>query len=188
MTDLRFVTERLVLREWCDDDLEPFAAINADPLVMKHFSGTKDRTGSDELVGMIRSHFRTFGFGLFALERRSDSSLLGFTGLAAIPFTAHFTPAMEIGWRLGSQYWGRGYATEAAEEVLRFTFDDTDLDELVSMALPANIASIAVMERIGMHHDPADDFNHPAYPVGHRLCRHVLYRLSKDEWQSPPQT
>jgi len=177
-------TDRLLLRTWTDDDLEPFAAINADPAVMRHFVSVKDRTGSDELVGKIKSHFRAFGHGLFAVERKRDRALLGFTGLAVVPFTAHFTPAVEIGWRLGSQYWGNGYATESAEEVLRFSFEDAQLETLVSFAVPANRASIAVMERIGMHHDPADDFDHPAFPPDHRLCRHALYRLSADEWQS----
>ena len=177
----------MVLRGWTDDDLEPFAAINADPEVMCHFLGVKDRAGSDDLVRVIKSHFRTFGFGLFAMERRSDGTLLGFTGLAAVPFTAHFTPAMEIGWRLGSQYWGNGYATEAAKEVLRFAFEEAALEELVSMAIPANTPSTAVMRRIGMHHDRADDFLHPAFPEGHRLAQHVLYRLSAVEWRAHEQ-
>lgn len=182
MTGPTLETERMILRDWVDDDLEPFAAINADPAVMRHFSVVLDRAGSDELVRKIKTHCQSFGFGLFAMERRNDGALLGFTGLAAVPFTAHFTPAMEIGWRLGSQYWGRGYATEAATEVVRFAFEDAALGDLVSMAVPANEPSIAVMQRIGMRHDAVDDFDHPAFPLGHRLSRHVLYRLSADQW------
>lgn len=184
MSDPVLHTERLVLRNWTDQDLEPFAAINADPAVMRHFTGVKDRAGSDELMAMIRSHFRTFGFGLFAVERRSDGALLGFTGLAVVPFDAHFTPATEIGWRLGSEFWGYGYATEAAAEVVRFSFDEASLNELVSMAVPANKPSLAVMRRLGMRHDPADDFDHPAFPDGHRLRRHVLHRLTADDWRN----
>lgn len=169
-------TTRLRLRRWRASDREPFATLNADPEVMRHFPGPLDRGQSDELVARIEAEFELRGYGLWALERRDAGELIGFTGLAAVPFEAGFTPAVEIGWRLARPAWGNGYATEAARAALAFGFDRLGLDEIVSFAVPGNTRSRSVMERIGMEHDPAGDFDHPGLPVGHPLSRHVLYR------------
>ncbi len=175
-------TERLVLRRWREADREPFARLNADPEVMRHFTHPLDRAESDAMVGRIEMRFDERGYGLWAVERRSDGEFLGFTDLAYQDFPAPFTPCVEIGWRLARSAWGRGYATEAAREALRFGFEQVRLAEIVSFTTPANVASVRVMERIGMHRDPADDFDNPKVPVGHVLRRLVLYRLTREEF------
>ena len=172
-------TPRLLLRPWRDDDHAPFAALNADPVVMEFFPSTLDRTESDAAVGRIREHFAARGFGLWAVEVPGTADFIGFVGLAVPRFEAHFTPCVEIGWRLAREHWGRGYATEAARAAIRFGFEELALGEIVSFTVPANVRSRAVMERIGMTRSPADDFDHPALPEGHPLRRHVLYRLSR---------
>lgn len=161
---------------WQESDREPFAAMNADPEVMEHFPELLTRRQSDELVERIEAGFAEGGFFLWAVEVRASGEFVGFTGLAAPGFEAHFTPAVEIGWRLARSAWGNGYATEAARRALEFGFED-GLDEIVSFTTPANRRSRAVMERLGMSHDPADDFDHPSLPPGHPLRPHVLYRL-----------
>jgi RimJ/RimL family protein N-acetyltransferase len=171
-------TERLTLRRWRDADREPFAAVNADPRVMEFFLAPLSREGSDALVERIEAGFDRHGFGLWALEVRGSGEFIGFTGLAPPEFDAHFTPAVEVGWRLAAPAWGQGYATEAARAAIGFGFERAGLEEIVSMTSATNLRSRAVMERLGMSHDPADDFDHPAIPAGHPLRRHVLYRLS----------
>ena len=169
-------TERLLLRRWRAQDRGPFAALNADPAVMEFFPAPLSREESDALVEAIEAGFERHGFGLWALEAREGGELLGFTGLAVPGFEAHFTPAIEIGWRLARPAWGHGYATEAARAALEFGFEGADLDEVVSFAAAGNLRSRAVMERLEMRHDPADDFDHPSLPSGHPLQHHVLYR------------
>lgn len=173
-------TERLLLRPWRDTDLPAFAALNADPTVMEHFPAPLERRESDALAARIRAGFAAKGYGLWALEVPGTEPFIGFAGLIEPVFEAHFTPCIEIGWRLGAPYWGRGYATEAARALVRVAFIHLDLDEIVSLATAGNRRSRRVMERIGMSHDPADDFDHPRLPEGHRLRRHVLYRLRRD--------
>jgi RimJ/RimL family protein N-acetyltransferase len=175
-------TPRLLLRRWRDADREPFAALNADPVVMEHFPAPFDRAASDALVDRIEADFERLGFGLWAVEVVDGAWFVGFVGLAEPTFDAHFTPAVEIGWRLDRTAWGQGFATEAARAVLEFAFLEVGLDEIVSFAIPANVRSWRVMERIGMTHDPRDDFDHPRFPPGHKCCRHVLYRVSSECW------
>jgi len=151
--------------------------MNASPIVMEHFPSTLSRAESDALVERFRERWRDDGHGPWAVERRSDGLFLGFVGLASVHFNAHFTPAVEVGWRFASEAWGQGYATEAAIASLAFGFDELGLEEIVSFTVPANQRSRRVMERIGMHRDPADDFDHPRLPAGSPLRRHVLYRL-----------
>jgi RimJ/RimL family protein N-acetyltransferase len=170
-------TPRLELRRWRESDLEPFAAINADPAVMEHFPELLSRRQSDELVEKIEDGFGANGFGLWALEVRGTGEFIGFTGLAVPEFEAHFTPAVEVGWRLKRSAWGNGYATEAACAALQFGFEEAGLDEIVSFTTVANRRSQAVMKRLGMSHVPADDFDHPSLPAGHPQRPHVLYRL-----------
>jgi ribosomal-protein-alanine N-acetyltransferase len=169
-------TDRLVLRGWRDDDLAPFAALNADRVVMEHFPATLTREQSDALASRIRTAFEQHGFGLWAVEVPGEAPFIGFVGLAVPAFEAPFMPAVEVGWRLAREHWGRGYASEGARAVLAFGFDRAALDEIVSFTSTTNRRSQAVMARIGMTHDPADDFDHPAMPEGHPLRRHVLYR------------
>jgi ribosomal-protein-alanine N-acetyltransferase len=170
-------TERLLLRRWQDSDREPFAAMNADPRVMEFFPSTLTREESDRLIDDIESHFDNRGFGLFATELKSERALIGFIGLHVASFQAHFTPCVEIGWRIATPYWGKGLATEGSREVIRFAFEWLRLESLVSFTVPENVASRRLMEKLGMTHDPAEDFDHPRLPPGHRLRRHVLYRL-----------
>jgi RimJ/RimL family protein N-acetyltransferase len=172
-------TDRLLLRRWLPSDRTPFAALNADPRVMEHFPAVLTREKSDALVARIEAGFDRHGFGLWALEIPNAASFAGFVGLSVPGLEAHFTPCVEIGWRLGAEYWGRGYATEAARAVLTFGFEPLALPEIVSFTVPGNVRSRRVMERIGMSHDPAGDFDHPALPEGHPLRRHVLYRMAR---------
>jgi len=169
-------TGRLMLRRWRDSDREPFARINADPRVMQFFPATLSRKESDSLIERAEAHFAARGFGPFAAELRESGRLAGFIGLFAPSFEAHFTPCVEIGWRLDADLWNRGLATEGAREVLRFAFEEVGLPEVVSFTAPANRPSRRVMEKIGMTYDPAGDFDHPRIPEGHPLRRHVLYR------------
>ena len=155
----------------------PFAALNADPEVMRYFPGLLSREESDELADRIDTQFAREGWGLWALEERATSRFLGFTGLARPTFEASFTPAVEIGWRLSRAAWGFGFATEAARAAASFAFEELALDELVSMTTERNARSRAVMDRLGMWHDAAHDFDHPRVPDW-PLRRHVLYRLT----------
>lgn len=170
-------TARLLLRDWRDADLDPFAAMNADPVVMEFFPRPLERAESDAAVARIREHLASHGFGLWAVEVPGVAEFIGFVGLAIPRFDAHFTPCVEIGWRLARGYWGRGYATEAASAALEFGFRKRGLDEIVSFTAVENRRSRAVMERIGMTRSLAEDFDHPALPEGHPLRRHVLYRV-----------
>jgi ribosomal-protein-alanine N-acetyltransferase len=172
-------TERLIMRAWREDDLEPFAALNADPIVMEFFPSTLTRQESHALVVRITAQLDTLGYGLWALEVAETGEFIGFTGLAVQTFPAHFTPAVEVGWRLKQSAWGHGYATEAALAAVAYGFHEGDLDEIVSMTATLNVRSQRVMQRIGMTRDPADDFDHPNVPEGHRLQPHVLYRISR---------
>ena len=170
-------TERLILRNWRAADRQPFAQMNADPLVMELMPATLSNSESDLLVDKIEKHFQTHGFGLFAAELRAAKSFIGFIGLSIPTFQARFTPCVEVGWRLSAVHWGKGLATEGAREVMRYAFGVLKLDDVVSFTVPANARSRRVMEKLGMKHDPEDDFDHPKLPEGHPLRRHVLYRL-----------
>lgn len=179
MTGDELRSRRLLLRRWRPADREPFAALNADPVVMAFMPAALSRAESDALAQRIEAHFETHGFGLWALEVVGGAPFIGFAGLNAVDFQAPFAPAIEIGWRLDAAFWGRGYATEAAAKAAAYAFGVRGLSELVSFTVPANRRSIAVMERLGMTHDAADDFDHPGLPEGHALRRHVLYRLRR---------
>lgn len=170
-------TERLLLRPWLEADRVPFRRMNADPRVMEFFPSLLSEAESDRGFEGIQDHFRRHGFGLFALALRNDGTFIGFTGLAVPAFESHFTPCVEIGWRLAAEYWNRGFATEAAQAVVRHAFGPLQLEELVSFTVPANLRSRRVMEKLGMTRDAAGDFDHPKIPEGHPLRRHVLYRL-----------
>ena len=177
--DQNLQTQRLLLRPWRESDLEPFAALNADPVVMEHFARPLDRSESDAFVARIRAHFARDGFGFWAVEVPGVAPLVGLVGLARPAFEAPFTPCVEVGWRLAREHWGRGYATEAAQASIRFGFERLGLDEIVSFTVPHNVRSRAVMERIGMTRSPGEDFDHPVLAEGHKLRRHVLNRIRR---------
>ena len=176
-------TTRLRLRQWREEDLAPFAALNADPQVMEFFPKILTRAESDAVAGRIRDHFARHGFGFWAVEAPGAADFVGFVGLAVPSFEAHFTPCVEIGWRLAREHWGHGYATEAATAALAFGFGDRALEEIVAFTVAANISSRRVMGRLGMRRSPADDFEHPAIAEGHPLRSHVLYRLRRADWK-----
>lgn len=171
-------TERLLLRRWRDADRAPFAELNADPVVMEHFYEQPDRAASDDLVDRIEAHFDREGWGLWALEVE-DGRFAGFVGLWPTPPHLAFSPAVEVGWRLARHAWGRGVATEAARAALADGWERVGLDEVVSMTTTTNLRSQAVMRKLGMTRDPAEDFDLPKIPEGHPLRRHVLYRLTR---------
>ncbi|MEQ8371188.1 MAG: GNAT family N-acetyltransferase [Alphaproteobacteria bacterium] len=182
-------TRRLVLRQWRDEDLAPFAALNADPQVCRFLPGVLDRAESDAMAQRIRQAIERDGFGLWAVgrdtretrERRADAGFIGFVGLSPVTFEAPFAPAVEIGWRLASSAWNQGFATEAALAARDLAFGAFGLDEIVSFTVPANRPSRRVMEKIGLQRDEAGDFDHPRLPPGHPLRPHVLYRLSRHD-------
>ena len=170
-------TNRLVLRRWREADREPFAALNADPRVMEHFPALLTPQETDAMIARMEAHFDKHGFGLWAVEVPGSAAFVGFVGLSVPQYQTHFTPCVEIGWRLAAEHWGRGYATEAARAAVTFGFESLGLAEIVSFTATQNLRSRRVMEKIGMFYDLAGDFDHPLLPPGHRLCRHVLYRL-----------
>jgi RimJ/RimL family protein N-acetyltransferase len=177
-------TDRLLLRRWRAEDRDVFAALNADPVVMEHFPSVSARADSDAAADRIAAHFERHGFGLWAVEVVGVAPFAGFVGLCVPRFEAHFTPCVEIGWRLARAFWDKGYATEGAREALAFGFEHLRLDEVVSYTVPANVRSRRVMEKLGMNHDAGGDFEHPLLPEGHPLRGHVLYRIARNEFAS----
>jgi len=170
-------TGRLLLRTWRESDLAPFAALNADPRVMEFFPKVLTREESDQRAIQVTEHFDRHGFGLWAVEVKGVADFIGFVGLNVPTFTAHFTPCVEIGWRLAYAHWNRGYATEAAQAAVAFAFDELQLEEIVALTAVGNHRSRRVMTHLGMTYSAHDDFEHPALPEGHVLRKHVLYRL-----------
>lgn len=181
-------TDRLVLRAFRDSDREPFAALNADPVVMTYLQGPYGRRRSDGFVDRIGTVWAERGWGLWALERSDTGEFIGFTGLAPAEFDAPFTPAVEVGWRLAVAHWGHGFASEAAQESLRFGFEDVGLNEIVSFTAADNVRSRRVMGRISLRRDPAGDFEHPWVPTGSPIRPHVLYRQSREQWRTGSST
>lgn len=180
-------TKRLILHQWRKDDLEPFAQLNADSRVREYFPGLLSRDESDASVKLMSDHIDRCGWGFWAASLIQTGEFIGFIGLEDVYFKAPFnvlTPAVEIGWRLAFNHWGEGYATEGALVALRCGYETLNLEEIVSFTAVANQRSRNVMEKIGMHHDPKDDFDHPKLAEGHPLRRHVLYRLEKSKWSS----
>lgn len=175
-------TNRLILRTWTEQDIDPMAAIDQDPEVCKFLPGIGSREATDAGIQTMMKHYEEHGFTFYAVELKSTHEMIGFLGLKIPSFQAHFTPCVEIGWRLSSKHWNQGYATEGAKAILDYAFTDLNLDEVVSYTVVANQASRRVMEKIGMHRNPNDDFDHPRLEEDSPLKRHVLYRLSKQEY------
>jgi RimJ/RimL family protein N-acetyltransferase len=170
-------TERLLLRRWRASDREPWAALNADPETMHMLPAPLTRDEADAMIDLMEAKFGEQGYGLWAVEVPGVADCIGFVGLNPTSFDAFFTPAVEVGWRLAKEHWGHGYATEGARAAVAFGFDEVGLDEIVSFTAIQHTASRAVMERIGMTHDPTETFVHPRLGPDHRLALHVLYRL-----------
>jgi RimJ/RimL family protein N-acetyltransferase len=183
---MRLETERLILRRWKSTDGEPYAKLNADPAVMEFLTKRLSREESDAMIARMEAHFSEHGFGLWAVEIKATGEFIGFTGLSRPAFEAHFTPCVEVGWRLARAHWGHGFATEAARSALAFGFEVSGLEEIVSFTVPANKRSIRVMERLEMTRDLKDDFEHPKIPAGHPLKPHVLYRIRRKEYVKGP--
>lgn len=182
---MRCITDRLILRSWKEEDLESFAKLNADPRVMECYPSILSREESDQMVKRLQAKIDENGWGLWAVSAPGIADLIGYIGLNAVDksFPSYFNTAVEIGWRLAYEYWGRGFATEGAKASLKYGFEVLKLEEIVSFTAVQNKRSRAVMERIGMHRDPEEDFDHPKLPEGHRLRRHVLYRIKRIEWR-----
>ena len=177
-------TKRLILRPWKESDLESLAKLNADPRVMEYMIAPLSREQSDAQAKNIQAKMQEQGWGFWAVAVPGVADFIGFIGLGHVPWVASFTPAVEIGWRLGFDFWGKGYATEGAKAALAYGFQTLQLKEIVAFTAVANMRSRAVMEKLGMHRDPKDDFDHPKLPEGHPLRRHVLYRIKSTEWKA----
>ena len=189
-------TERLILRPWRETDRAEFARLNDDPAVMEFMPRRLCRDESDDTARRIQAVIEQRGWGFWAVEVKGGEgraagkgvaadgagAFIGFVGLSVPSFTSHFTPCVEIGWRLMKEHWGNGYASEAAAACLRFGFENLKLQEIVAFTVPLNKRSISVMKRMRMSRDPADDFDHPKLSAGHPLQRHVLYRISRGDW------
>ena len=180
-------THRLVLRTWKQSDIAKMAAINADPVVMEYFPSAQDLKATKKLIEHINNHYAEYGYALYAVEIQESGEFIGFVGLNVpsfeIPnFSPTSEPVVEIGWCLASRSWGQGFATEAAGAVLHYAFTHLKLDEVVSFTSVSNVKSRRVMEKIGLQHDEKDDFNHPKLDKNSPLSRHVLYRLTRDDY------
>lgn len=173
-------TERLILRTWQEEDTLPYFQINQDPKVIEFLSGgamTMDEVKN--FIATMNQQFVKFKYTLWAVEEKSSGKLIGWIGLNRPTWKAHFTPCVEIGWRLGSKYWNKGYATEGAKAALKYGFETFDLNEIIAFTVPKNLRSIKVMEKIGMKRDLKGDFMHPKLPSDHKLSQHILYRIQK---------
>lgn len=178
---IEFDTERLRLRQWCAEDREPFAQLNADPKVMEFFPTVLDRTESDALADRCRDLIAERGWSFWAVEVKQTRAFIGFVGLHIPIPELPFSPCVEIGWRLALRHWGKGFATEAARGALRVGFEQLGFPEIVSFTPLGNLRSRAVMERLGMC-ESAQTFEHPSIPMGNTLRQHCLYRLSRRQW------
>jgi ribosomal-protein-alanine N-acetyltransferase len=179
---MQLFTERLILRSWANSDRQPFAEMSEDADVMAHLRPLATRDACDAWIDFQINHQSSHGFCLWALESRASGRFMGSVGLLRVGFTAHFTPAVEVGWRLARPFWGQGLAVEAAQAALRFGFEEIDLAEVVAHASVQNVRSRRVMAKLGMSHDGADDFDRPG--SADPLRRQVLYRLTRDTWSS----
>lgn len=184
MTAPTLRTAHLILRPWRDSDRAPFAAMSADPQVMRHFPAPLDRAGSDAWIDRTTRHMDAHGFGFWAVEVPGIAPFIGAVGLLRVTMDVPFAPAIEIGWRLARPFWGRGLATEAAAASLDHGFGVLDCAEIVAFTVPANLPSQAVMRRLGMTRDRGGDFLHPNLPQGHPLRPHVLYRIGNGAWRT----
>lgn len=176
-------TDRICLREWLPEDSEPFSRMNSDPLIMEYFPRVLDEAATDKLIGRFQDHFKQYGFGMYALENKETQKFMGFVGLAHVRDIFPFGPTVEMAWRLEYEYWGKGFASEAARAVLDYAFNELKLNEVVAFSVYDNLRAIHMMEKLGMAHDENGDFDYPKLPKGHSLGRHVLYRLKAEDYK-----
>lgn len=176
-------TERLILREWQASDHAPFARINADPLIMEYFPRLLDETDTEKLIERFQKHFKKYGYGFYAVELKQTHEFIGFVGINHVGNDMPFAPAVEIAWRLDYEYWGQGYATEAALAVLKRAFIDIGLKEVVAYSVFDNTRATHVIEKLGMKRDLKADFSYPKLPDDHPMSRHVLYRLKAKDFK-----
>jgi RimJ/RimL family protein N-acetyltransferase len=181
MNAVTLTSERLILRSWRDEDLDPLFAINGDPESMRYFAATLNRAESDAWAARMRAHFAEHGWGLWVVEEAATGDFVGVVGLMTIPWQADFTPAVEIGWRIASGFRRQGYAEEAARAALGFGFATLGLQNIVAFTVPGNTASWKLMEKLGMRHE--GEFEHPRLPEGHHYRRHLLYRMHRADWR-----
>jgi RimJ/RimL family protein N-acetyltransferase len=174
-------TERLRLRQWRAADRDGFAAMSADPEVMRYYPAVLSREAADRMVDTWSAELAARGWSNWAVALRDTDEFIGSVGITVPRRSLPFMPCVEVGWRLARAHWKRGYATEAARAALRLGFDTLQLEEIVSFTALVNAPSRAVMERLGMR-DAREDFDHPALPEGHALRRHCLYRLGREPW------
>ena len=175
-------TDRLILRTWIGEDLESMFSINQDPKVMEYFPSLQDLDMTKNFIDKVNAHFENHGYSLYAAVRKDTNEFIGFIGLLIADFESHFTSATEIGWRLSSNHWGQGFATEGAKAVLDYAFRKLKIPEIVSFTAAGNAKSIRVMQKIGLQHNEADYFDHPKLDDTSPLKRHVLYRLSREKY------
>jgi RimJ/RimL family protein N-acetyltransferase len=179
VAEFRLETDRLIIREWHVSDRAPFAAMNADPEVMRYFLAVLSPEQSDAFVSRICTHFDQHGFGLFALEEKNGEPFIGFTGFQTVAVDCPVQGELEIGWRLASSCWRHGLAFEAASACLRWICLKTDVERIVSMTAEINTPSRGLMEKLGLTHRPELDFAHPRIPPTHPLSRHVIYAAER---------
>ncbi len=175
-------TERLILRTWKEEDIEPYFLINQDSKVLKYLLGPLTREHIQEVIERMNAQQNERDYTLWAAELKSSKQMIGFIGLNYTDWKSKFTPNVEIGWRLGSQYWGNGYAPEAAKACLDYGFNKINLKEIISFTVPSNAKSLKVMEKIGLKRDFKNNFAHPKLPHDHHLSQHILYRLNKEDY------
>ena len=182
-----YETERLILREWQDKDFEPFFALNQDMKVMRYFPNVFSHQETVDLVTKIKNKFRANGFGFYSCELKTTGQFIGSIGLNVPDFSAHFTPCVEVGWRVAKEFWGQGLAVEAAQRSLEIGFNQFGLDQIMSFTAKINTNSQRVMQKLGMTNNEAEDFHHPKLDHNHSLALHVLYRMPKSLWLSKNQ-
>lgn len=178
MKKVHLETDRLILREWIDEARKPFAQMNADPMVMEYMPRRLDEGASDKLVDRFSQHFKKHGYGLYVAESKDTKEFMGFVGLSNVELEVPFAPAVEIAWRLSYEFWGQGYASEAAKSVLKHGLGKLKIPEIVAFTVYDNTRSIAVIEKLGLERDPKGDFDYPRLPKGHPLAKHVLFRIA----------
>ncbi|MCA3017601.1 MAG: GNAT family N-acetyltransferase [Rhodocyclaceae bacterium] len=181
-------TQRVLLRQWKDSDLDAWAEMNADPEVRKYFPKVLDRAEADGEASRIRGGIAQRGWGMWAIEIPGILPFAGLVGLNLPAFQAPWMPAVEIGWRLSRDAWHKGYATEGAVAAMNFAFDELHLPEVVAMSVKTNTPSHQVMQRLGMTHDPSADFDHPRVPADWPLKTHILHRISPATWKARRST
>ena len=176
-------TSRLNLRLWKKDDFELFAKLNQDPRVTEFFAKMPTPEESYAFAKSKQDHLVKYGWGLWAASLTANGEFIGFIGLNEDK-ELFKEPVVEIGWRLAFDYWGMGYATEGARAVLDYGFKDLGLSKIFSWTTETNMRSRSVMEKIGLKHDPKNDFDHPKLSKDHLLKRHVLYSITKELWKN----